>query len=366
MTFDWRGWRTRCGAMTAPMTERGRAWVITALVLTVLTVAAAVLAPIPFVARSPGPLFDILGTVDDKPVLVIDGAESYPTTGVLDMTTVAESGGSAGPINVGTALVGLFSSDTSVLPDEDADEPDSRQAQEAVFDASQSQALGAAAGYLDRPVTSQVVVVQVLPDSAADGVLEAGDVIVAVDGDPIRGREELVTKVRASPPGTTIRFRIKRAGEVQTVSVTSRPDPDDPESALVGIVPENRYRSDFTATVNLDGIGGPSAGLMLAVGMVDKLTPGDLLLGRRVAGTGTVDGNGVVGAIGGIDKKMLAAQEAGAELFIAPRDNCTEVLASQPEGLEVAAVADLDQTMTVLQDWRDNKPVRGCPRTGDE
>jgi PDZ domain-containing protein len=226
--------------------------------------------------------------------------------------------------------------------------------------------LGAAAGYLDRPVTTQVVVVQVLPGSAAAGVLEAGDVILAVDSDPIRDREQLVTQVRASPPGTTFRFRIKRSGEVQTVAVTTRLDPDDPESALVGIVPENRYRSDFTATVNLDGIGGPSAGLMLAVGMVDKLTPGDLLLGRRVAGTGTIDGEGDVGAIGGIDKKMLAAREAGAELFIAPKDNCADVAASQPDGLQVAAVDDLDQTMKVLADWRENLPVLGCPRTGDE
>jgi PDZ domain-containing protein len=81
------------------------------------------------------------------------------------------------------------------------------------------------------------------------------------------------------------------------------------------------------------------------------------LLGRRVRRNRTIDGDGVVGAIGGIDKKMLAAQEAGAELFIAPRDNCTEVLASQPEARS-RRVADLDQTMTVLQDWRDNKPVR--------
>lgn len=356
-----------CAASSMPsgaMTERGRFWAITALVLTLLTVAAAVLVPIPFVARSPGPVFDILGTVEDKPVLQIEDAQSYPTTGVLDMTTVAESGGSENPMNVGTALVGLVSPDTSVLPD---DEPaDTRQADEAVFDASQSQALGAAAQYLDRPVRSQVLVVDVVPEGAAAGVLEPGDVILAIDGERITDREQLVDVVRAQPVGSTLRLRVSRDGERSVKEVTSQPDPEDPDKPLIGILAENRYRSDFTATVNLDGIGGPSAGLMLSLGMVDKLTPGDLLAGRKIAGTGTIDGDGAVGPIGGIDKKMIAAQDAGAELFIAPFDNCAEVVATQPEGLDVVPVRTLEETVDVLTQWQANTPLPGCPRTGDE
>ncbi len=346
------------------MTERGRFWAFTALTLTLLTVAAAVLAPIPFVARSPGPVFDILGSVDDKQVLQIDEAKSYPTTGVLDMTTVAERGGSENPMNVGTALMGLVAPDTSVLPDENP--AGDRQADEAVFDASQSQALGAAAKYLERPLTSEVLVVQVVPGGAAEGTLEPGDVILAIDGERITDREELVAAIRAEPVGTTFRLRIRRDGEATTVEVTSQADDQEPDRPLVGVLAENRYRSDFTATVNLDGIGGPSAGLMLSLGMVDKLTPADLLGGRRIAGTGTIDGDGNVGPIGGIDKKMIAAQDAGAELFVAPYDNCSEVVAAQPEGLQVVPVRTLDETVTVLTKWQANTPLSGCPRTGDE
>ena len=337
---------------------------IAALVLTLMTVAAAVLAPIPFVARSPGPVFDILGEVDGKQVLEISDSPTYPTTGTLDMTTVAESGGPAGPINVGTALVGLVSPDTSVLPDESSEQD--RSADQAVFDASQSQALGAAAHYLDRPVTTQVVVLQVAADSASQGILEPGDRILRVNGTRIRDRRDVVDVVSSEPPGTEFRIVVERDGEVRRVVVVSRPDPDDPQRGLIGIIPEDSYRSDFTATVNLDGIGGPSAGLMLSVGMVDRLTPGDLLGGGTVAGTGTIDGDGAVGPIGGIDKKMLAAQDAGAGLFLAPRDNCGEVVAAQPAGLTVVPVADLTEAVAAIEAWRANRPLPGCPPVGDE
>lgn len=346
------------------MSRRGRAWVVAALVLTVLTVAAAVLAPIPFVVRSPGPVFDILGTVDDKPVLEIAGAPSYPTTGVLDMTTVAESGGPTGAMNVGTALVGLVTSDASVLPDL-APERD-RSLDEAVFDASQSQALGAAARYLDRPVRSAVMVQQVSSGSASDGQLEAGDRIVRIDGHPVRDRGQVVEQVSGQPPGTRFTIVVRRDGQPRRVTVVSRPDPDDPQRGLIGIVLTNAYFSDFTATVNLDGIGGPSAGTMLALGMIDKLTPGDLLAGHTIAGTGTIDGDGLVGPIGGIDKKMLAAQAAGAQLFLAPADNCPEVVDATPDGLTVVPVARLGQAVTAIEDWKANRPVPGCPGAGVE
>lgn len=346
------------------MTSRGRAWVVAALTLTVLTVAAAVLAPIPFVARSPGPVFDILGEVDGKQVLEIGDAQTYPTSGVLDMTTVAESGGPAGPINVGTALVGLVAPDTSVLPDESSERD--RSADQAIFDASQSQALGAAANYLERPVTTQVVVLEVSPDSAAQGQLEPGDQILRINGKRIGDRTDVVDIVGGEPPGTEFRMVVRRGDERLRVNLTSRPDPDDPERGLIGIVPEDSYRSDFTATVNLDGIGGPSAGLMLALGIVDRLTPGELIGGGTVAGTGTIDGAGTVGPIGGIDKKMLAAQDAGADLFLAPVDNCPDVLGNAPDGLQVVPVADLTEAVAAIEAWRANQPLPGCPRTGDE
>lgn len=345
---------------------RARTWAVLAIVLSLVVVAGAVLLPIPFVTRSPGPVFDILGTNDDKQVLVITGTRTHPTTGVLDMTTVAESGGSSGPLNVGSALVGLFMPDTTVVPDDSAANPEDREVQEAIFRDSTSGALGAAARFLDRPVQSRATVLQVLAGGASEGVLRDGDVVVAIDGTTVDTREDVSAAVSGQPVGTTFAVTVERDGKREVVEVTSRPDPDDPNRAVIGVLLDDQYRSDFEATVNLDNIGGPSAGLMLSIGMVDRLTPGDLLAGRTVAGTGTIDGQGRVGAIGGIDKKMIAAQQAGAELFLAPADNCPDVLGAQPDGLPVVPVETLTEAITAIEDWQAGRPLPGCPRTGDE
>ena len=348
------------------MSERGRSWVIAASILIVLLVAAAVLVPIPFVARAPGPVFDILGEVDGKPVLTVSGTRSYPTTGILDMTTVSETGGSAGPMNVGSALAGLFATDTSVLPDENPRDESQRQVDEAIFDESQSAALGAAAAHLGRPVRSAVTVLQVVPGGASDGRLVAGDVIRSIDGEQVKRRSQISETISEQPVGTSFELGIERDGKPMLVTVTSAPDPDEPERPVIGILVDEQYTSDFTVDVGLDNIGGPSAGLMLAVGMVDKLTPGDLLAGATVAGTGTITGAGAVGPIGGIDKKMIAAQDAGAQLFVAPAENCAEVLSATPAGLTVVPVKTLDDTIAALESWRAGKALPGCPRTGDE
>lgn len=345
---------------------RARFWAVLAIALSVVVVTGAVLVPIPFVSRSPGPVFDILGTNENKQVLVISGTKTHPTTGVLDMTTVAESGGTSGQITVGSALVGLFMPDTTVVPDDSAAEPGDREVQEAIFRDSTSGALGAAARYLDRPVRSYATVLQVVAGGASEGLLQTGDTVVAIDGKKIDTREDVSAAISGQPAGTTFAITVERDGKERVVEVTSRQDPDDPAKAVIGVLLDDQYRSDFKATVNLDNIGGPSAGLMLSIGMVDRLTPGDLLGGRTVAGTGTIDGQGQVGAIGGIDKKMIAAQQAGAELFLAPADNCPDVVGSQPDGLPVVPVATLTEAITALEDWRAGRPLPGCPRTGDE
>lgn len=347
------------------MSRRGRAWVILALLMGVVMVAMAAFVPVPFVSRSPGPVFDILGEYDGKPVLEVSGAESYPTTGRLDMTTVAEYGGASGPILLPTAIVGLFQPDASVIPDGGA-QPGDEQAQIAVFDASTSDALGAAAKYLDRPVHSEPIVVAVVPGSGSDGKLEAGDVIESINGEQVRHADQIGGMVQDRPVGAEFEFVVRRGDGTLTRTVRSRPDPDDPQQPLVGITVDDQYTSDFDVTVNLAQIGGPSAGLMLALGMVDKLTPGDLLAGGHVAGTGTINGDGAVGEIGGIDKKLLAAREAGAEVFLAPERNCEETLGVTPEGLTVAPVASLSDAVDVIEDWRKGQALPTCSGTDSD
>jgi PDZ domain-containing protein len=104
----------------------------------------------------------------------------------------------------------------------------------------------------------------------------------------------------------------------------------------------------FSIDFNLANIGGPSAGLMFSLAVVDKLTTGDLNDGKFVAGTGTIDSDGKVGSIGGITHKMLAAQEAGATVFLVPADNCDEAKTAQDDGLELVKVDNLGQAVDAL------------------
>jgi len=129
----------------------------------------------------------------------------------------------------------------------------------------------------------------------------------------------------------------------------------------LGIEIGESYRAEFPITVNLEGVGGPSGGLMLSLGIVDKLTPGELNGGHKVAGTGTIDPDGKVGAIGGIGQKMAGARNSGAEFFLAPADNCDDVLASHiPSGLTVAKVSTLTDAVAALEAYSAGKPAVGC------
>lgn len=352
-------------------------WSAAALILISLLAVGSIVAPVPFLARSPGPVFDVLGDFDGKPVLEIKGAKSFPTSGQLDMTTVSEAGGNGGSLTVVSALVGLFDPDSSVVPAEEKypngpPPEDDREVQQKVFAASQSVALAAAANQVGRPVTSQAVVFDVVPDSPADGLLRAADVIKSVNGESVDDGRQVGEIVSALPAGSTIVFKIIRDGAAKTESVISKSvpidpeDPDGPSKSVVGIFVDNHYESDFRAKVSLDDIGGPSAGLVFAMAMVDHLQKADMFEGHHVAGTGTIGPDGSVGPIGGIDKKMIAAKSAGVELFLAPVDNCAEVTASTPTGLTVVPVDSLDRAIESTQDWLAGRDLASCLDAADE
>lgn len=346
------------------MTSRARFWRWAALVLGFAVLALAAYAPVPFLTSAPGPVFDVLGDYDGQPVVEISGARQYPASGTLLMTTVAQSGGGSGVVTVGSGLVALFQPDTSVAP-ETGEPRDDTQLQQAVFDASSSHAVGAAATYLDRPVSQQPVILTVVPGSPADGKLRPGDLIETINGKPARSVEQVGQAVRTAPIGTTFDLEVTREDKKVAVQVTSAPAAEDPQRPAIGVTLDQHYSSDFEALVTLDDVGGPSAGLMFAVAIVDKLTPENLLGGRDVAGTGTISGTGAVGGIGGIDKKMIGASDGGAELFLAPADNCADTEGHVPDGLQVVPVASLEQAVDAVRDWRSGRPVASCPVSAD-
>lgn len=327
-------------------------------------VAVVALVPVPFVALSPGPTFNTIGDVGGTPLITISGEQTYPTAGTLDMTTVSERGGPFGAMYVSRALAGWLDPTVRVVPTEalyPADVPAEQVAQEnqADFVDSQSSAVAAALHQLDIPVQEHVVVSSVTSGTPADGVLEPGDVVLSVDGTEVTTPDQVGAAVRAGAPGDEVVLRIDRDGDERTVTVVAGTSPTT-GGAYLGITVATAYEAPFEIDFTLDDVGGPSAGLMFSLGIVDKLTPGYLNGGREVAGTGTIDPDGVVGPIGGIQQKLVGARDSGSTLFLAPRSNCDEVAGHVPDGLTVAAVGTLDEAVDALDDYVAGRAVPSC------
>jgi PDZ domain-containing protein len=194
-------------------------------------------------------------------------------------------------------------------------------------------------------------------------VLEQGDQILTVDGDPVDGVTELTAALAEAGVGTSVELGIVRDGEQQSIEIAPVAAEGDPAQVIIGIQPTASYDFPFDVAVNLGSVGGPSAGMMLALGVYDKLTPGALTDGEHIAGTGTITAEGDVGAIGGIRQKMYGAKNAGADWFLAPASNCDEVVGHIPAGLQVFAMSTLEQGIDIVKtvaDGGDTSKLATC------
>lgn len=320
--------------------------------LVVLGVIAVL--PVPYVRLAPGPLFDVLADADGQPVIAVEGATTFPTTGQLDMTTVSERGGPFGELTLWEAFTGWVDPDVAVVPTSllypsDTTSDDAEQVGADQFTDSQEKARIAALRELGEPVQTRPWVQEVLPDSPAQDLLAHGDVVLRVNGTRVNGPKQMARLVQAAGPDAPVTLDIRRDGSDKTVEVTTVANPEDPEKGYLGVSLGVLADSPVKVDFHLDDVGGPSAGLVFSLGIIDKLTSANLLDGRVVAGTGTMDYDGSVGGIGGIAQKMSAAQANGAELFLAPKANCSEIRNSTPEGLTVAAVESLSEAVDVLE-----------------
>ncbi|MFI1867774.1 MULTISPECIES: YlbL family protein [Streptomyces] len=333
---------------------RRTATMLASTLIFIALLCAGVLIPVPYSEMSPGPTFNTLGKARNEPVLEISGRKTYPTTGHLNMTTVRVTGAEY-RMNLVETVYGWLAHDNVVVP-HDTLYPDGKTEEESTqenaeeFTQSQESAKVAALKQLKIPVRSQVVVSAVLKDSPAEDRLHAGDVIRAVDGEPVKEPGDVAELVTRHKPGEDVVFTIVPAKEAvaaekadreptatEKVTVTTARSADG-KKAIVGIEAGTDHAFPFTIDINLADVGGPSAGLMFALGIVDKLTPGDLTGGAFVAGTGTIDDAGKVGPIGGIEMKLVGAREAGAEYFLTPSDNCAAAASDIPEGLTLVKV----------------------------
>ncbi len=314
---------------------------------------------VPFVALGPGPTFNTLGAVDGKQVVDVTGVEVDPTTGNLNMTTVSVRDG----LNIFEAIGFWVSGEHGLVPRSEVYPPGvSREeidkSNQQDFKDSESNAEVAAMNFLGLPT---VVLARTVADNGpAKAVLEEGDQIVSINGAPMNEPKDVVDAIGKLPPGSKITMVIRRDNAEQTVEVTLGAREDDPSKGYLGVTPGEGARPPMEVTFNLADIGGPSAGLMFSLALIDKLTPGELDGGTFVAGTGSIDQDGKVGPIGGIQYKMMAAREAGAETFLVPAANCNEARQRTPDGLRLVKVENLAGAVQSLEDLSAGREAVTC------
>jgi Lon-like protease len=178
-----------------------------------------------------------------------------------------------------------------------------------------------------------------------------------VTSNPVTGQSNLTTLIGAHPAGTTLNLTIVRNGRTQTVQVGTKESGGRP---VMGVQVTEQFNFPFTVKFSVGDIGGPSAGMMFALGIIDKLTATNLTGGKFIAGTGEIEVSGKVDPIGGIQQKMVGARDAGATIFLAPASNCSDVKGAIPAGLQVVKVSTLSQAVTYLQDIKAGQPVPSC------
>ena len=330
--------------------------VLLGAVITVLLSFGVLSAPVPYVVLSPGPTVNTLGKEGDKEVIQVTGTQTHNSAGQLRLTTVKV----APETKLIPAIAGWFSDEEAVVPRELVYPPDRtpQQVEEQNaedFQASQTSAETAALEKLGYPI--QVTVTSVTQGGAATGILKDGDVITSIDGQSLTAATQLTDAIRAKPAGTTFTVGYTRDGRPAQASITTKEVDGQPR---IGVEIEQRQPHPFELKIDLEDIGGPSAGLMFTLGIIDKLGPEDLTGGKIIAGTGTIDDQGNVGAIGGIPQKLVGAKEAGAVAFLVPADNCAEAKNNAVEGLPLYRVATLDDALAALDTLKAGGQPPGC------
>ncbi|MFO7689261.1 MAG: S16 family serine protease [Cryobacterium sp.] len=344
---------------------------------TVLSIALAGgiilgLMPSPYVIEKPGPVFDTLGSVagesesgeaEDLPLITIPGQTVYPTEGRLDLLTVSVVGNRENRPSWLAIAAAWVNPNEAVLPLDQVYPAEVSTEQREAFNEtamvnSQRDAVAAALTHLGYDYPTTVSVVSLADESPATGLIEVGDRVVGVNGAAVTDITDLREALKANGTTRDAAIEVVRDGQSVTVDVTPI---DLAGTPVVGINVSTEYEFPFEVEIQLDRVGGPSAGLMFALGIIDKLTPGSIQNGEHVAGTGTINRAGTVGPIGGIQQKLSAADDAGADWFLAPMDNCNEVTGNIPDGLTVFAVATLDDALAALEAVRTGAATDSLP-----
>ena len=341
---------------------------ILAVVLLIGLVLAASQVRTNYVVFSPGPTINVLGRFDGKPILQVEGHPVYRDKGGLRMVTVSPTGPDEN-VNLVAVVRAWLDPARAVYPYSAVYQPSDTQktvqqqsTQEMV--SSQDSAIANALRALHIPFGNAVRVAGVDKDGPSAGKLKSGDLILAVDGHDVHTTTQVIDAVSPLPPGTVVHLRIRRGTEEKAVAITTTHSTQDRSKSAIRVLVAPSYKFPFDVGIHISqNIGGPSAGLMFSLSIYDILTPGSLTHGKVVAGTGEITPTGRVGEIGGIQQKIVGAQDDGAHLFLVPAKNCREALGApdDPEKMRLVKVTRFRDALADVKAWAAN-PHATLPR----
>jgi PDZ domain-containing protein len=349
-----------------PRSDRGRlGWLLLTIALALVVLMG--LTPSGYVIERPGPVYDTLGTTGKGdaavPLIRIPGQQTFDTSGALDLLTVEVTGTPTSSPDLLQVALAWFDPTKSVQPIDSVYPPGMTQQQRdqqsrLQMDNSQQEAVAAALTELGYDIPRTLTVQNVQKGAPAEGVVRKGDQVVSVNGKTADDLPSLREAVAANGTDKPAQLGVIRNGAPRTLDITPV---ELGGQVVVGVGVGVSYDFPFQVQIELPNVGGPSAGMMFALGIYDKLTPGALTGGKKIAGTGTIDADGAVGPIGGIRQKLYGARDAGASWFLAPKANCDQVAGHVPDGLRVVSVATLDDSLEALQAISSGSGTSGLP-----
>lgn len=332
--------------------RRTWAWAVFGAVVVGLVIAAFTVPISRYFIYLPGPIKNVESRV------TIHGAKTYPSKGELALTTVSVESRPT----FANLVAAWFDSHQTVIDAGTLTQGASLQQlarlQRAEMTESKRNAIRTALDHLGYPRAHGrgARVVRVLDNTPAAGKLQPGDVVTRLDGRPIHTTCDVSSEMAPKKPGAVVRLRVQRGHSERSVRIRTADNPDSPGHAFIGIgmvTYRFSYHPGIRVDVDTGGIGGPSAGTMMALTIYDRLTPGDLTAGRRIAGTGTIDPcSGEVGPIGGIQEKVAAAESQGIQIFLAPAADARAARRADPGGMKIVSIGSFDQALHYLRSLR--------------
>lgn len=346
----------------APRDPRVSSMMLAGMAALALGIGVATL-PVPYVIETPGPTYNTLGQSQGTQVIKVTGRESYPAAGNLDLTTIDVEGGPHGTVSILRAFSAWLNPTHAVQPVEllyptGTTRQEAEEQSAVAMTTSQENAVASALNELDIPFGQQLQAAGLSEDSASAGKIQPGDILKTINGKDITALS-VIQEELAAGSGAPVTVVVERDRQQVTGTITPR---DNGEGRFVlGVMLKYLFTFPFDVEISLEKVGGPSAGLMFSLGIIDTLTPGDLTGGKQIAGTGTISPDGAVGRIGGIAQKMHGARAGGATLFLAPAANCGQVAGHIPDGLQVVRVETLAEARAAVERVGSGQDTSGLP-----